>query len=323
MRHSAPTDVADVAAIGDVAPMTVAAYAVTWSAMQMVRPTTKERFDYVLWRRIVPRFGDRPLCNLQRSEVQAWVSELLDEGLSASTVRSFTAALSTMLLNARRDGLMTTNPCEMLRLPRIDDAASIVKPLSVAEVHSIAATVDRRYRALILTMAHQGLRMGEACGLTRDRIDLEQRIMVIDRQLITPSNGSPRFGPPKTRSSHRRLPMSDTTCRVLRDHLDEFALGPHGLIFTSSRGRPLGRTTFGQLVRIAVNKLGLEATSHDLRHHCASLLIAEGCPVTTVQHFLGHKNATETLNTYAHLWNHDDDRIRAAVDRQFAYMLTG
>lgn len=284
----------------------------------MTRPTTRERFEYVLQRRIVPRFGDIALADLDRNEVQAWVAEMVAEGLAPGTIRSFTAALSTMLLNARREGLMVSNPCEMLRLPRVDDAASVVKPLTTDEVHAIADEVDDRYRALILVMAYQGLRLGEACGLTRDRIDLHQRHLVIDRQLVTPSSGSPYFGPPKTRSSHRRLPMSDTACAVVETHLGKYPLGPDGLVFTSSRHRPLGRTTFGQLFRRAVQRLGIEATSHDLRHHCASLLIAEGCPVTTVQHFLGHKNATETLNTYAHLWSHDDDRIRAAVDRQFA-----
>ena len=35
---------------------------------------------------------------------------------------------------------------------------------------------------------------------------------------------------------------------------------------------------------------------------------------TVVQSFLGHKNASETLDTYGHLWPGDEDRIRAAID---------
>lgn len=283
----------------------------------MSRPSTRERFDYTFKNRIVPVFGERPLEAITTTEVQAWVVDLIDEGLAPGTIRSLTSALSAMLLNARREGLIETNPCELLRLPRVDNAETVVRPLTVAEVQAIAHTVDRRYRALVLIMAHQGLRLGEATGLTIDRVDLVGQWMVIDRQLVTPSQGTPRHGPPKTRSSHRRLPMSNTAVQVLRDHLDEFPLGPGGLIFTSSRNRPLGRTTFGQLFRLAVQRLGIDATSHDLRHHCASLLIAAGCPVTTVQHFLGHKNASETLDTYSHLWNPDADRIRAAIDSQF------
>ncbi|MFP5577448.1 MAG: tyrosine-type recombinase/integrase [Acidimicrobiia bacterium] len=54
---------------------------------------------------------------------------------------------------------------------------------------------------------------------------------------------------------------------------------------------------------------------HDLRHHTASLLIAAGCSVKVVQRQLGHASATETLDTYGHLWPTDEDRVRAAVNR--------
>jgi integrase len=36
-----------------------------------------------------------------------------------------------------------------------------------------------------------------------------------------------------------------------------------------------------------------------------------------VQHFLGHENASETLDTYGHLWADDEDRIRVATDAGF------
>jgi integrase len=53
---------------------------------------------------------------------------------------------------------------------------------------------------------------------------------------------------------------------------------------------------------------------HDLRHYFASLLIASGLDVKTVQQRLRHGSATTTLNTYGHLWPDSDERTRAAVD---------
>ena len=53
---------------------------------------------------------------------------------------------------------------------------------------------------------------------------------------------------------------------------------------------------------------------HQLRHHHASLLIAAGLSPVAVAHRLGHKDATETLQTYAHLWPNDDERMVAASD---------
>jgi integrase len=51
----------------------------------------------------------------------------------------------------------------------------------------------------------------------------------------------------------------------------------------------------------------------DLRHYLASLLIASGADVKTVQARLRHASATTTLNTYSHLWPDKDKSTRAAV----------
>jgi integrase len=55
-------------------------------------------------------------------------------------------------------------------------------------------------------------------------------------------------------------------------------------------------------------------TFHDLRHHFASVLIGAGCSIKAVQEALGHANASETLDTYSHLWPADEDPMRVAVD---------
>lgn len=68
----------------------------------------------------------------------------------------------------------------------------------------------------------------------------------------------------------------------------------------------------------ALAELPAGATFHDLRHFYASLLIDRGCSVKTVQRRLGHQSATETLDTYGHLWPDSDDETRVAVDQVLA-----
>ena len=55
-------------------------------------------------------------------------------------------------------------------------------------------------------------------------------------------------------------------------------------------------------------------TFHGLRHQYASLLIRHGESVKTVQARLGHAPASETLDTYSHLWPDSEERTREAVD---------
>lgn len=52
---------------------------------------------------------------------------------------------------------------------------------------------------------------------------------------------------------------------------------------------------------------------HDLRHHFASLLIAAGLDIKTVQARLRHASAKTTLDTYGHMWPDRDESSRAAV----------
>jgi site-specific recombinase XerD len=86
-------------------------------------------------------------------------------------------------------------------------------------------------------------------------------------------------------------------------------------VFTSTHHEPWRRGTFAELIRQAREDAELpeSVTFHDLRHHYASALIAAGCSIKAVQEALGHKNASETLDTYSHLCPRDEDRLRDAV----------
>ena len=67
----------------------------------------------------------------------------------------------------------------------------------------------------------------------------------------------------------------------------------------------------------ALERAGLERVRwHDLRHVYASLLIAQGAPVTFVSAQLGHADPAITLKVYSHLWGAAEhaDRARAALE---------
>lgn len=53
---------------------------------------------------------------------------------------------------------------------------------------------------------------------------------------------------------------------------------------------------------------------HDLRHTCASLLIAQGANIKAVQERLGHKTAAMTLDRYGHLYPDEQDRLAGALN---------
>ncbi len=109
-----------------------------------------------------------------------------------------------------------------------------------------------------------------------------------------------------------------------------------GLLFHTATGTALdqdyyGHRIFGKAVaqanttiRAANAKLPTGAakatelpggtSSHDLRHHFASVLLAAGESVVAVAEWLGHDNATLILTVYGHLMPHSEDRMRKAID---------
>lgn len=164
--------------------------------------------------------------------------------------------------------------------------------------------------------AGTGLRQGECFGLTVDRVDFLRRTITVDRQLILPASGPPQFGPPKTAASVRTVPLPKVVGDSLAAHLEHWRAEPTALIFTNERGDALRRNRFGEIWRAAVARAGLDSLRfHDLRHFYASLLIRHGEALKVVQARLGHASASETLDTYSHLWPDNEERTRVAVDQ--------
>lgn len=294
--------------------VTVADYARRWAEGQPWRESTRQRMVHVVERHIVPALGAHRLNAVRQGDVQRWVRSLIDAGLAASTVTGYYRVLAAVYLDARRNRVVSTSPCDGVTLPRAERNATALVPLRPEQVLALAAAVPAHYTALVIVSAGLGLRQGEACGLTVDRVDFMHRQVRIDRQLLTLNEGPVRFGPPKTAASNRVLELPDVVAEELARHLARYGEGPHRLIFRSATDQPLRRSTWSDAFRAAARATGVTASTHDLRHYCASQLIAAGCSVKAVQSHLGHATAAETLDTYAHLWHDDGERIRRAVD---------
>jgi integrase len=284
-----------------------------WLAMQVWRPTTRQTAESYLTRHVRPTFDNRPLGSIRTSEVQTWVKRLA-ETLSPRSVEQTYHYFRSAMRAAVADRMIPVSPCVGIKLPKPEPLP--VNPLTVEQVETIADAVPERYRAAVVLAAATGLRQGEVFGLTIDRVDFLRRTLVVDQQLVT-ATGSVALGPLKTRASYRTIPLPDVALEVLASHLARWPVEhPWGLVFVDDRGAPVRRNRWSKLWKAAATSTGLpDVTSHALRHHFASLLIAAGCSVKVVQNRLGHATAAETLDTYAHLWPDDEDRTRAAVDR--------
>lgn len=292
---------------------TVEQYARGWQARQIHRESTAEKTRHWLENWVTPTLGGIPLADLRHSHVQGWV-RLMDETLAPSTVRVHHGMLAGMLNDAVSDRMLAANPCSNTKLPD-EPERSIVIPSDEA-VRQIHRVITPRYSAAIHVGAGTGLRQGELFGLTVDRVDFFRREITIDQQLIMGGANRNTFGPPKTKKSNRVIPVAQDVIGSIAAHLAEYGEGPDRVVFSSSYGGYVSKSTFNTALGRAV-ALSADApagmTCHWLRHFYASRLIRFGESIKTVQARLGHATAAETLDTYGHLWADSDDRTREAT----------
>ncbi len=171
-----------------------------------------------------------------------------------------------------------------------------------------------------------GLRRGEALALTWSDVDLtngqlrvRRNVQRIRRELI--------FGTPKTMRSIRTVSLPKHCMRALTQHRaqqerERAVAGkkwqpapghPGGLIFTTTSGRVTDPRSLNRMLTILCRDAGVRRVRvHDLRHTCASLLLAQGVDARTIMETLGHSTITMTLDTYAHVMN---TTLKAAADR--------
>jgi len=99
--------------------------------------------------------------------------------------------------------------------------------------------------------------------------------------------------------------------------MKEYSPAEDGTLFTTRFSGPYRHDYYGTRIfqaAVAAARLPQGTTTHDLRHHYASVLLAQGESVIVVAERLGHENASLVLSTYGHLMPDSEKRTRRAID---------
>ncbi|MGW3805852.1 tyrosine-type recombinase/integrase [Micromonospora sp. NPDC005113] len=291
---------------------TVVEYARRWAAGRAHRPTTARRVSGLLETHIAGTpLGSRRLAAVVPSEVQAWAADR-SKVLAPSTLRNLVGLLRSVYAAAVLDRLVGRSPVVRIILPSAHRERIV--PLTVDQVRGLAAAMPGRNRAMVIVQAGLGLRLGELLALRVQDVDYATRTVRIEWQFAPQSKVRTE---PKTRRSRRTIPLPQVVATAIREHSAQFPPAADGTIFTTRFAGPYRHDYYGSLIfSAAVERAGLPkgTTSHDLRHHYASVLLMQGESVIVVAERLGHENATLVLSTYGHLMPDSEERTRRAVD---------
>ncbi|MFN7244700.1 MAG: tyrosine-type recombinase/integrase [Dietzia cercidiphylli] len=289
----------------DDAALTVEQWCEKWLKAYGVNRPSSVRQAKTHVKRIIAGLGDERLCDVRPTMVRAWIAALQADGLAESTVYALHARLSHIMAEAVHDGVLLRSPCSRRTSPPTGKHKVYVA--TTEQVWGLYDVMPENLRPAILLGAFAGLRLGEVCGLRVEDVDFM-------RGAVTPrfqAGGAPL----KTPGSESTVPIPRDLAVTLSESVARYG-GSH--VVTNELGQPVKTFVIERAVRRArstVEGLPEGFTFHDTRHHYASLLIAGGADVKTIQARMRHQSASVTLDVYGHLMDSGDDSTRDLVGR--------
>jgi integrase len=276
-----------------------------------LRHTTRRDYRKLLDQQVLPAFVGDSLAGIDALAVREWVADLVAGGLSARRARKAHAVLSQVLGSAVEGGRLSRNIAAGIKLPKVQRTE--MRFLDADQVETLAEVIDPRYGTLIRFAAYSGMRPSELTALRIGRLDLLRGTTRVV-EAAPEVDGRLHWGGVKTHEARTvRLPRS--VAEELGADLTGRPRDAEALVFTAPLGGPLRPHTWvTNFFKPALRVAGLpEALRlYDLRHTCASLLIAQGASIKPVQAQLGHATASITLDTYGHLF---PSEMEALADR--------
>ena len=275
------------------------------------RERTYDGYVFILARYLRPRLGRIPAALLSHTDIEGNYTQLRNKmKVSARTCRAANALLSASFNWAVKQRLLSANPCSLVTLPASPKGKKRRALAPEALSRFLEAAQQDRWNVIFNFALESALRPEEYLGLTWNDINIETGELAVVRTLVWRKGGEWYFSTPKTERSDRTIVISEAMRLVLLDHrrkqLEERLkaggnYNDHNLVFAMEDGRPvLLRTLDRAHFKPILKRAGLPQTTriYDLRHSCASLLIANGVSHAVVAARLGHKDPAFTLRVY-------------------------
>jgi integrase len=283
-------------------------------------------YERTLRLHVLPVLGTRKVADVRKADVQDLVDGLVAQGLAAVTVQCAILPLRAIYARLVDRGDLAVNPTSRVAVPKVKRARDRIHIPALDDAAKLLDALEMRDRALYGTALYAGLRLGELQALKWEHVDLATGVIHVeagwdraDREEIEP----------KTEDGRRKVPVAG----VLRDLLLEHRMvgTGEGYVFGRSPREPFPPSSVYKRVRAAwgwrkvdgkwtkTRPDALEPVKpHDLRHTCASVMIAAGINAKALSTYMGHSSITITFDLYGHLMPGYMDEAAGMLDAYLA-----
>ena len=306
--------------VGDLSSdMLFADYLLEWLEIAKGRlaVATYSSYAAMIKKPVGPYFRQRNLTlrELEARHLQMFYSEMLRK-VKPNTVIHYHAIIHSALKYAVKTDMLVQNVADKVDRPKKNSFQPVF--LSAEEMQKMfKALRGTKLELPVLVAAFYGLRRGEVLGLKWDAIDFERGTISVIRTVTTITLDGKQTEieqqSAKTKSSLRTLPLIGSFREYFLQVKEAQELNKQvcgncynheydGFVFVDELGERMRANYLTSAFPKFLEDHGLRRMRfHDLRHSCASLLLANGVPLKHIQEWLGHSDFTTTANIYAHL----------------------
>ena len=251
-------------------------------------------------KQIWPWLGSRMIADIRKKDIMAWRDDCVQR-YAPNTVNSALGCLSSAFEFFKDKEWCEVNPCRGVERVEVKDRA-YVWIRTVPEIERLLLECIGEMRDMVAMALGTGMRIDEILHLQWDDVDLDRRLLTVQRG----RKGTPKGG-------MRHVPILDPVLPMLQAR----ALRRDGRrhVFPSPRGgvRTKAPVTVAFKEAAARAELDPKLRFHDLRHTMASHWVMNGGDIFRLSKVLGHKTVLVTQRTYAHLapeiWSQDYGRV--------------
>lgn len=274
---------------------------------------TMHNKTYIINSKLIPYFGTKKMNEITVAEIRKWQNELIGQGYTPTYLKTINNNLNAIFNYAVDYYELPVNPCRK--------AGSMGKnkadEMNIWTLEEYRKFIDCCMDDRVVWLACQilfwtGVRIGELMALTFADVDLNTGMMTISKSLQR-LNGKDLITPPKTPKSNRKIKIPQFLVQNIQDYWESL-YEPH----PEDRIIPIKKGSIQRGIDQGVKRSGVKKIRiHDFRHSHASLLMNMRVPIKEISERLGHENIETTLNTYAHLYPDDQDKLAQQLDQKY------
>ena len=266
---------------------------------------------------------------LTGDEVNEYYAHLRAEGLKGTTCQRHHSLLHIAFKSAMKRRVIPSNPVDQADRPKA--VQFIGNYYNSEEIKQLLdCTKEDPLHMVLLITAYYGLRRSEVLGLKWDAIDFTEKTVSIKHKVLQEGKEVTGYDFMKTKSSYRTLPLIPMVEQALieehtRQKEMERVFGKSyckkylDYICVDALGELLKPNYVTDHFAVILKQNGLRKIRfHDLRHSCASLLLANGVQMKLIQEWLGHSDISTTSNIYTHVDSESKKMSARAIELALA-----